>query len=131
MSMSVATRGSVLYFLIVEMGMVNNMYQTSLRQFLQVFDSSMARSVKSPVTSKRISNIIEYLTFGAFTYTARGLYEKDKFIFTILMTLKIQLQAKVIRPEEFQCFIKGMSLYVSFWYGMVCYEDLISVVPWP
>src|SRR6218665_624727 len=95
------------------MSMVNVMYQTSLRQFLQVFDISMARSTKSPITTKRIQNIVEYLTFSTFSYTVRGLYEQDKFLFTILMTLKVQMQAKVIRPEEFQCFIKGSAFLTT------------------
>ncbi|XP_053396215.1 dynein axonemal heavy chain 5-like isoform X3 [Mercenaria mercenaria] len=103
----VANRGSIMYFLIVEMAMVNVMYQTSLRQFLGIFDLSMARSQKSPITGKRIANIIDYLTYESFVYTARGLYEKDKFTFTILVTLKIEMNGGRIPNSEFQSFIKG------------------------
>lgn len=103
----VALRGSILYFVIVEMSMVNCMYQTSLKQFLELFDLSMARSQKSPITGKRINNIIDFLTLSVFQYTARGLYEIDKFLFTVLMTLKLEMTAGRVRGEEFSVFIKG------------------------
>ncbi|KAG5882158.1 Dynein heavy chain 5, partial [Gonioctena quinquepunctata] len=103
----VAARGSVLYFLVVSMAMVNEMYQTSLVQFLERFDISMHRSEKSPMISRRINNIIEYLTFEIYKYKSRGLYEEHKYMFVLLMCLRIDLERETITHEEFQNFIKG------------------------
>ncbi|KAI9206840.1 dynein heavy chain and region D6 of dynein motor-domain-containing protein [Polychytrium aggregatum] len=103
----VASRGSIIYFLIAEMSMVNVMYQTSLKQFLQLFDESMEKSQPSPIPSKRIQNIIEYCTFRAFSYVVRGLYEVHKTLFVLLLAIKIDISMNRLMHEEFRCLIKG------------------------
>ena len=44
---AVATRASVLYFSVVDMSAVNNMYLTSLTQFIGIFNKSMENSEKA------------------------------------------------------------------------------------
>ncbi|KAI9015067.1 dynein heavy chain and region D6 of dynein motor-domain-containing protein [Gaertneriomyces semiglobifer] len=103
----VASRGSIVYFLIAEMSMVNVMYQTSLKQFLQLFDESMEKSAPSPIPHKRIQNIIDFLTFRAFAYIVRGLYEIHKILFVLLLAIKIDINANQVTHEEFRCLVKG------------------------
>lgn len=67
----------------------------------------MLRSEKSPITSKRINFINEYLTYEIYKYKSRGLYETHKYMFVLLLTLKIDLERSTITHEEFQNFIKG------------------------
>lgn len=47
------------------------------------------------------------MTFEVFKYSVRGLYEADKLTFTLLLALKIDMQAQKVRPEEFSILIKG------------------------
>jgi len=83
------------------------MYQTSLVQFLVKFDEALETSKRSPVTAKRIAFIIEALTYIVFRFTCRGLYESHKFLFTLLLAFKIDIQTGYIKPRDFQALIKG------------------------
>lgn len=104
---AVATRGSILYFLIVEMSNVNIMYQNSLKQFLTIFDNSITKSARSNVTEERINIILRYLTYEVWAFTSRSLYERHKLLFTLMLAIKIDFYKGVINYTEFMSFIKG------------------------
>nr|XP_033322692.1 dynein heavy chain 5, axonemal isoform X1 [Megalopta genalis] len=104
---AVASRGSILYFLIVEMSNVNAMYQNSLRQFLTIFDNSITKSTKSPITNERISIILRHLTYEVWAFTLRSLYERHKSLFTLMLAMKIDCHRGTISHAEFNAFIKG------------------------
>ena len=103
----VATRGSILYFLIVEMSQVNVMYQNSLKQFLHLFDGSISKAMRTPNIAERVQSILATLNREVWQATLRGLYEQHQFLFTLLMAIKIDLHAGTLTHNEFMKFIKG------------------------
>jgi len=101
----VATRGSLLYFLVVDMAAVNPMYQVSLQQFLELFDYSNVNSAPNPVAPKRIASIIEYTTFHVTCYMQRGFFERHKQIWCLMLTMKIQQVANELSAPAVQALL--------------------------
>lgn len=104
-----ATRGSVLYFAIVDMTQVNSMYQTSLDQFQVLFDRSMEIAEKAGLASKRVNNIIDSMTYITYRYVNRGLYERDKTSFKLILLFKILLTAGKLDSRSITLFLRGGS----------------------
>ena len=102
-----ATRGSVLYFAIVDMSGVNCMYQTSLVQFVSIFMKSMDLSEKAALAQKRVNNIITTMTYITYRYINKGLYEAHKLTFIIVCCTKILVTAGLLTSGDIALFLRG------------------------
>jgi len=104
---AVATRGSIIYFLYTECSAINPMYQISLSQFLDLFDISMVNAEHDDVVKKRCLNIIEDCTYLTFSYITRGVFERHKLLYSLLLCMKIQLKAGTLSSIDFNTLLKG------------------------
>jgi len=103
----VAARGSVLYFCIVEMTLVNWMYNTSLQQFLGLFDYGIDASPKAQLVKDRVHNITTWLTRRVYRYINRGLFERDKVTFKLMMATKILIKEGKLTPGDVSLLLKA------------------------
>lgn len=63
------------------------------------------------VLNLRYHYIFSIQTYDVWKYISRGFYEKHKYLFTLLLTLKIDLQREYVSYDEFQTLIKGERLF--------------------
>merc|ERR1711871_1919322 len=101
----VATRGSIIYFLFTECSQINPMYQNSLKQFLDLFDRAMNEAEPNPTVSVRCKNIIETATHITWFYFTRGVFERHKLLYTLLLALKIQMKTGEVKADEFNMLL--------------------------
>eukprot|EP01065_Artemidia_motanka_P049557 TRINITY_DN8237_c0_g2_i2.p1 TRINITY_DN8237_c0_g2~~TRINITY_DN8237_c0_g2_i2.p1 ORF type:complete len:4421 (+),score=1611.35 TRINITY_DN8237_c0_g2_i2:1465-13263(+) len=116
----VAERGSVLYFLIVELSQVNPMYQTSLSQFHGLFHQAITDAPESGVPQRRIEGIVSELTKSVFGYVDRGLFTRDKPLWALLMACRVMQRSGQLSAAGFQTLLKA---------GAALNKDSIRVKP--
>jgi dynein heavy chain len=105
----VATRGSVIYFVVANLALVDPMYQYSLQYYKALVTQRLQKTEKKDVLEERLELLINDITVSLYTNVCRGLFEKDKLLYSFLMAAKIQLQKEVLTEEEFAVFMVGAS----------------------
>eukprot|EP00762_Andalucia_godoyi_P000034 ANDGO_02412.mRNA.1 Dynein-1-alpha heavy chain len=104
----VAKRGSILFFVMSGLSVINTMYEYSLDSYLNdVFRASLQRSEMSSMIDQRLENIIDYLTISAYNYTCTGIFERHKLMFSFQMTLRIMEGEGDLNLSELDFFLKG------------------------
>eukprot|EP00762_Andalucia_godoyi_P002900 ANDGO_04168.mRNA.1 Dynein beta chain len=103
----VASRGSLLYFLLDALSRIEVMYQFSLNSFVVVFSRAIDTCSPAEEVAERVAKLIDNVTWCVFTYARRGLFEKHKLVFSADLCFRIMLKSKELDPLEVTQFIAG------------------------
>ncbi|XP_043489610.1 dynein axonemal heavy chain 6 [Polistes fuscatus] len=106
---SVANRGSVLYFVVADLTDIDPMYQFSLKYFNQIFNAVIESSEKTTTLQERLIILNKNTTIAIYTNVARGLFEKHKLIFSLMVNIAIHLDAEVINYSQWNFILRGGS----------------------
>eukprot|EP00163_Fabomonas_tropica_P009439 TRINITY_DN1923_c0_g1_i1.p1 TRINITY_DN1923_c0_g1~~TRINITY_DN1923_c0_g1_i1.p1 ORF type:complete len:2652 (-),score=902.80 TRINITY_DN1923_c0_g1_i1:9-7298(-) len=101
-----ATRGSILYFVVADLALIDPMYQYSLTFFSNLFNQCLQKSAKSEDLEKRLLSIIDYSTRSIFTNVCRGLFERDRQLFSFLICSQILRQEGIVPDDQWLNLLK-------------------------
>ncbi|CAF4573133.1 unnamed protein product [Rotaria sp. Silwood1] len=102
-----AKRGSLLYFVVADLGLIDPMYQFSLRYFTLLFNATIENSTKSEDLNQRLQIILDSTTENIYTNVSRGLFEKDKLVFSFLLCAEILKLEGTINEVEWNFLLRG------------------------
>jgi dynein heavy chain len=105
----VAKRGSILYFVISSLANIDPMYNYSLEYFGKLFNQRLEKSEKSTNVYDRVNILINDITISFFEKISRGLFEKDKLLYSFLIVANILLNDNKILGSEWGFFLRGGS----------------------
>jgi len=89
------------------MARINDMYQNSLQFIKVLFNKAIDASKKADTHDSRIANLIETSTKMIYSNVSRGLFEKDKLIFSFLITTSIDRNSKKIIFNSWNLLLRG------------------------
>ncbi|GFS25719.1 dynein heavy chain 6, axonemal [Elysia marginata] len=103
----VAERGSVMYFVVADMGEVDPMYQFSLKYFKQLFTNTIQSSEPSEDLTVRLQTCLDETTVCIYRNVARALFERHKLVFSFMLCSEIMRTAGEISAAEWNFFLRG------------------------
>ncbi|KAJ3335866.1 Dynein heavy chain 2, axonemal [Gonapodya sp. JEL0774] len=102
-----AQRSSILYFVLLDMASIDNMYQFSIEWYVTMFEKSIAKSQKSEDILERLKYLNSYHTYAIYRNASRSLFQIHRFLFSFQLTIKILETAGKLDRAEYDFLLIG------------------------
>ena len=102
-----------MYFVISDMALVDPMYQFSLKFVKRKIIYAMEIAEANKDQTKRLEILKNSITKVIYSNICRGLFEAHKLIFSFLISINIEKDAKRISDNEWNALIRGAGVIDS------------------
>lgn len=104
---SVSVRGSIIYFVVADLAHVNDMYQNSLQYVKVLFGQAIDATKPCEELKGRLELLEDTITKLIYTNIARGLFEKDKLLYSFLVATSIRRSMGIIHMKSWNHLLRG------------------------
>lgn len=108
---TVATRGSILYFVIADLAGIDPMYQYSLGYVKRLFNTAIEKSPQQETLAQRLKVLIEQITATMYLNVSRGLFVAHKVLFSFLIASSINRKAGKIDEVLWGMLLRGAGAF--------------------
>jgi len=103
----IAARTAGLFFCIQDLANIDPMYQYSLPFFINLFTQAIADAPQAEEPDERLNNLNTEFLSSLYRNICRSLFEKDKAIFSFLLSIKLLELDNQIDMREFRFLLTG------------------------
>lgn len=86
---------------------IDPMYQYSLSWFVNLFELAIDNTEPADTVENRLKDLTKYFTYSLYANVCRSLFEKDKLLFSFLLTINLLEQRGQISRAHWGFLLSG------------------------